>query len=133
VNVFIMVFGGASTSSATTMRQYDYTHLMWRPFACMSMLEDSRLDLIDGKDIITNYLIKALQEINPGAPTVFGIDGLEAGPEEVVLKIVTRLTDSLQSHLLATYMLRHAADIMYREGLVELLPELLRLQELADL
>jgi hypothetical protein len=30
-------------------------------------------------------------------------------------------------------MLRHAADIMYREGLVELLPELLKLQELADL
>jgi hypothetical protein len=99
----------------------------------MSMLEDSRLDLIDGREVITSFLIKALKEINPAAPTVFGIDGLEAGPEEVVLKIVTRLTDRLQSHLLATYMLRHAADIMYREGLEELLPELLKLQELADL
>ena len=133
MNVFIMVFGGASTSSVTTIRQYGYTHLMWRPFACMSMLEDSCLDIIDGKDVITSFLIKVLKEINPAAPTVFGIDGLEAGPEEVVLKIVNRLTDRLQSHLLATYVLRHVADMMYREGLVELLPELLKLQELADL
>jgi hypothetical protein len=99
----------------------------------MSMLEDSRLDLIDGREVITSFLIKALKEINPAIPAVFGIDGLEAGPEEVVLKIVTRLTDRLQSHLFSTYVLRHTADMMYREGLVELLPELLKLQELADL
>jgi hypothetical protein len=36
----------------------------------MSMLEDSRLDLIDGRAVITSFLIKALKEINPAVPTV---------------------------------------------------------------
>jgi hypothetical protein len=51
------------------------------------------------KDIISVYLLKALNRISPAAPAVLGIDGFEAGPEEITLRIASRFANTLQSYL----------------------------------
>jgi hypothetical protein len=43
--------------------------------------------------------LKALNRISPAAPAVLGIDGFEAGPEEIILKIASRFANTLQSYL----------------------------------
>jgi hypothetical protein len=64
------------------------------------------------------------------APAIFGLDGFEASAEEVVLKLVSRFSDSLQAYIYVSYILRVAADISSIEGREDLLPYFLRLQEL---
>jgi hypothetical protein len=85
------------------------------------------------KDIISIYLLKALNRISPAAPAVLGIDGFEAGPEEIILKIASLFTKTLQSYLYICYVLRVAAEMMYVDGLNNRVTELLRLQELIRL
>jgi hypothetical protein len=85
------------------------------------------------KDIISVYLLKALNRISPAAPAVLGIDGFEAGPEEIILKIASLFTKTLQSYLYICYVLRVAAEMMYVDGLNNRVTELLRLQELIRL
>jgi hypothetical protein len=64
------------------------------------------------KDIISVYLLKALNRISPAAPAVFDIDGFEAGPEEIILKIASLFTKTLQSYLYICYVLRVVAEMM---------------------
>jgi hypothetical protein len=85
------------------------------------------------KDIISIYLLKALNRISPAAPAVLGIDGFETRPEEIILKIASRFTNTLQSYLYICYVLRVAAEMMYVDGLNNRVTELLRLQELIRL
>jgi hypothetical protein len=85
------------------------------------------------KDIISVYLLKALNRISPAAPAVLGIDGLEAGPEEIILKIASLFTKTLQYYLYICYVLRVAAEMMYVDGLADRITELLKLQELIGL
>jgi hypothetical protein len=85
------------------------------------------------KDIISVYLLKALNRISPAAPAVLGINGFEAGPEEIILKIAFLFTKTLQSYLYICYVLRVAAEMMYVDGLNNRVTELLRLQELIRL
>jgi hypothetical protein len=85
------------------------------------------------KDIISIYLLRALNRISPAAPAVLGIDGFEAGPEEIILKIASRFANTLQSYLYICYILRVAAEMMYVDGLNNRVTELLRLQELIGL
>jgi hypothetical protein len=85
------------------------------------------------KDTISIYLLKALNRISPAAPAVLGIDGFEAGPEEIILKIASLFTKTLQSYLYICYVLRVAAEMMYVDGLNNRVTELLRLQELIRL
>jgi hypothetical protein len=85
------------------------------------------------KDIISVYLLKALNRISPAAPAVLGIDGFEAGPEEIILKIASLFTKTLQSYLYICYVLRVAAEMMYVDGLADRTIELLKLQELIGL
>jgi hypothetical protein len=85
------------------------------------------------KDIISVYLLKALNRISPAAPAVFDIDGFEAGPEEIILKIASLFTKTLQSYLYICYVLRVAAEMMYVDGLADRITELLKLQELIRL
>ena len=85
------------------------------------------------KDIISIYLLRALNRISPAAPAVLGIDGFEAGPEEIILKIASLFTNTLQSYLYICYVLRVAAEMMYVDGLNNRVTELLRLQELIGL
>jgi hypothetical protein len=77
--------------------------------------------------------LKALNRISPAAPAVLGIDGFEAGPEEIILKIASRFANTLQSYLYICYILRVAAEMMYVDGLNNRVTELLRLQELIGL
>jgi hypothetical protein len=79
---------------------------------------------------ITACLLRALTRVYPAAPAVFGIDGMEVGAEEMVLKIASRFSDSLQAYIFICHVLRMMADMMLREGYGELVPKLLRLQEL---
>jgi hypothetical protein len=97
--------------------------------------EGSVVELRTGsqKDIISIYLLKALNRISPAAPAVLGIDGFEAGPEEIILKIASLFTKTLQSYLYICYVLRVAAEMMYVDGLNNRVTELLRLQELIRL
>jgi hypothetical protein len=85
------------------------------------------------KDIISIYLLRALNRISPAAPVVLGIDGFETGPEEIILKIASLFTKTLQSYLYVCYVLRVAAEMMYVDGLNNRVTELLRLQELIRL
>jgi hypothetical protein len=85
------------------------------------------------KDIISIYLLRALNRISPAAPAVFDIDGFEAGPEEIILKIASLFTKTLQSYLYICYVLRLAAEMMYVDGLADRITELLKLQELIGL
>jgi hypothetical protein len=85
------------------------------------------------KDIISIYLLRALNRISPAAPAVFDIDGFEAGPEEIILKIASLFTKTLQSYLYICYVLRLAAEMMYVDGLADRITELLKLQELMGL
>jgi hypothetical protein len=85
------------------------------------------------KDIISIYLLKALNRISPAAPVVFDIDGFEAGPEGVILRIASRFANTLQSYLYICYVLRVAAEMMYVDGLADRIIELLKLQELIRL
>jgi hypothetical protein len=85
------------------------------------------------KDPATSYLFRALTKISPTAPVVFGLDGFEASAEEVVLKLVSRFSDSLQAYIYLSYILRVAADMSSIEGHEDLLPYFLRLQELVHL
>jgi hypothetical protein len=82
------------------------------------------------KDPATSYLFRALTRISPTAPAIFGLDGFEASAEEVVLKLVSRFSDSLQAYMYVCYILRVAADMSSIEGREDLLPYFLRLQEL---
>jgi hypothetical protein len=75
-------------------------------------------------------LLRALTRVYPAAPAVFGLDGMEVGAEEMVLKIASRFADSLQAYIFICHVLRMMADMMLREGYGELVPKLLRLQEL---
>jgi len=84
------------------------------------------------KDTISIYLLKALNRISPAAPAVLGIDGFEAGPEEIILKIASLFTKTLQSYLYICYVLRVAAEMMYVDGLADRI-KLLKLQELIRL
>jgi hypothetical protein len=84
------------------------------------------------KDTISIYLLKALNRISPAAPAVLGIDGFEAGPEEIILKIVSLFTKTLQSYPYICYVLRVAAEMMYVDGLADRI-KLLKLQELIRL
>jgi hypothetical protein len=84
------------------------------------------------KDIISIYLLKALNRISPAAPAVLGIDGFEAGPEEIILKIASLFTKTLQSYLYICYVLRLAAEMMDVDGLADRI-KLLKLQELIRL
>jgi hypothetical protein len=84
------------------------------------------------KDIISIYLLRALNRISPAAPAVLGIDGFEAGPEEIILKIASLFTKTLQSYLYICYVLRVAAEMMYVDGLADRI-KLLKLQELIRL
>jgi hypothetical protein len=79
---------------------------------------------------ITVCLLRALTRVYPNTLAVFGIDGMEVGAEEMVLKIASRFSDSLQAYLYICHVLRMMADMMLREGYGELVPNLLRLQEL---
>jgi len=79
------------------------------------------------KDTISIYLLKALNRISPAAPAVF-----EAGPEEIILKIASLFTNTLQSCLYICYVLRVAAEMMYVDGLADRI-KLLKLQELIRL
>jgi hypothetical protein len=85
------------------------------------------------KDIISIYLLKALNRISPAAPAVFDIDGFKAGPEEIILKIASRFANTLHSYLYICYVLRVAAEMMYVDGLADRIIELLKLQELIRL
>jgi hypothetical protein len=85
------------------------------------------------KDTISIYLLKALNRISPAAPAVLGIDGFEAGPEEIILKIASLFTKTLQSYLYICYVLRVAAEMMYVDDLADRIIELLKLQELIKL
>jgi hypothetical protein len=85
------------------------------------------------KDIISIYLLKALNRISPAAPAVLGIDGFEAGPEEIILKIASRFANTLQSYLYICCVLRVAAEMMYVDDLADRIIELLKLQELIRL
>jgi hypothetical protein len=85
------------------------------------------------KDIISIYLLRALNRISPAALAVFDIDGFEAGPEEIILKIASLFTKTLQSYLYICYVLRLAAEMMYVDGLADRITELLKLQELIGL
>ena len=85
------------------------------------------------KDIISVYLLKALNRISPAAPAVLGIDGFEAGPEEIILKVASLFTKTLQSYLYICYVLRVAAEMMYVDGLADRIIELLKLQGLIRL
>jgi hypothetical protein len=76
--------------------------------------------------------LKALNRISPAAPAVLGIDGFEAGPEEIILKIVSLFTKTLQSYPYICYVLRVAAEMMYVDGLADRI-KLLKLQELIRL
>jgi hypothetical protein len=82
------------------------------------------------QDPATSYLFRALTRISPTAPAVFGLDGFEASAEEVVLKLVSRFSDSLQVYIYVCYVLRVAAHMSSIEGREDLLPYFLRLQEL---
>jgi hypothetical protein len=77
--------------------------------------------------------LKALNRISPAAPAVLGIDGFEAGPEEIILKIASLFTKTLQSYLYICYVLRVAAEMMYVDDLADRIIELLKLQELIKL
>ena len=79
---------------------------------------------------LSRYIIRSLESIHPANPRIFGLDGVEAGPEEVVLKVASRFPDSLQAYLYICYVLRVAADMICRDVGPEPLPQLLRLQEL---
>jgi hypothetical protein len=85
------------------------------------------------KDIISIYLLRALNRISPAAPAVFDIDGFETRPEEIILKIASLFTKTLQSYLYICYVLRVAAEMMYVDGLADRIIELLKLQELIRL
>jgi hypothetical protein len=85
------------------------------------------------KDIISIYLLKALNRISPATPAVLGIDGFEAGPEEIILKIASRFANTLQSYLYICCVLRVAAEMMYVDDLADRIIELLKLQELIRL
>jgi hypothetical protein len=85
------------------------------------------------KDIISIYLLRALNRISPAAPVIFDIDGFETGSEEIILKIASRFANTLQSHLYIYYVLRVAAEMMYVDGLADRIIELLKLQELIRL
>jgi hypothetical protein len=82
------------------------------------------------QDPVTSYLFRALTKISPTAPAIFRLDGFEASAEEVVLKLVSRFSDSLQAYMYVCYILRVAADMSSIEGREYLLPYFLRLQEL---
>jgi hypothetical protein len=84
------------------------------------------------KDIISVYLLKALNRISPTAPAVLDIDGFETGPEEIILRIASRFANTLQSYLYICYVLRVAAEMMYVDGLADRI-KLLKLQELIRL
>jgi hypothetical protein len=86
--------------------------------------------IAEEQDPVTSYLFRALTRISPTAPAIFGLDGFEASAEEVVLKLVSRFSDSLQAYIYVSYILRVAADISSIEGREDLLPYFLRLQEL---
>ena len=92
-----------------------------------------KLCIVSQKDIISIYLLRALNRISPAAPAVLGIDGFEAGPEEIILKIASLFTKTLQSYLYICYVLRVAAEMMYVDGLADRITELLKLQELIGL
>jgi hypothetical protein len=92
-----------------------------------------KLCIVSQKDIISIYLLRALNRISPAAPAVLGIDGFEAGPEEIILKIASLFTKTLQSYLYICYVLRLAAEMMYVDGLADRIIELLKLQELIRL
>jgi hypothetical protein len=62
----------------------------------------------------------------------FDIDGFEAGPEEIILRIASRFANTLQSYLYICYVLRVAAEMMYVDGLADRI-KLLKLQELIRL
>ena len=79
---------------------------------------------------ITVCLLRALTRVYPNTLAVFGIDGMEVDAEEMVLKIASRFSDSLQAYIFIYHILRMMADMMLREGYGELVPKLLRLQEL---
>jgi hypothetical protein len=84
------------------------------------------------KDIISVNLLKALNRISPTAPAVLDIDSFETRPEEIILKIASRFTNTLQSYLYICYVLRVAAEMMYVDGLADRI-KLLKLQELIRL
>jgi hypothetical protein len=90
----------------------------------------SRMMIAQEQDPATPYLFRALTRISPTAPMVFGLDGFEASAEGVVLKLVSRFSDSLQAYMYVCYILRVAADMSSIEGREDLLPYFLRLQEL---
>jgi hypothetical protein len=92
-----------------------------------------KLCIVSQKDIISIYLLRALNRISPAAPAVLGIDGFETGPEEIILKIASLFTKTLQSYLYICYVLRLAAEMMYVDGLADRIIELLKLQELIRL
>jgi hypothetical protein len=92
-----------------------------------------KLCIVSQKDIISIYLLRALNRISPAAPAVLGIDGFEAGPEEIILKIASLFTKTLQSYLYICYVLRLATEMMYVDGLADRIIELLKLQELIRL
>jgi hypothetical protein len=85
------------------------------------------------QDPATSYLFRVLTKISLTAPAVFGLDGFEASAEEVVLKLVSRFSDSLQAYMYVCYILRVAAHMSSIEGREDLLPYFLRLQELVHL
>jgi hypothetical protein len=85
------------------------------------------------QDIVSVYLLGALNRISPAAPAVLGIDGFETGPEEIILKIASLFTKTLQSYLYICYVLRVAAEMMYVDGLADRIIKLLKLQELIRL
>jgi hypothetical protein len=89
--------------------------------------------IAEEQDPVTSYLFRALTRISPTAPAIFGLDGFEASAEEVVLKLVSRFSDSLQAYTYTCYILRVAAYMSSIEGREYLLPYFLRLQELVHL
>ena len=82
--------------------------------------------------LTSSYLLKALTSIYPNAPRIFGLDGSEVGPEEIILKIASRFASRLHSYIYVCYVLRIAADMMDGDGLGNRVPSLLRLQELVS-
>jgi hypothetical protein len=82
------------------------------------------------QDPVTSYLFRALTRISPTAPAIFGLDGFEASAEEVVLKLVSRFSDSLQAYIYVCDILRVPAHLSSIDGREDLLPYCLRLQEL---
>jgi len=80
---------------------------------------------------LRRYLVAALKSIHPAAPVIFGLDGEEVGPDEVILKVRSRVGDGLQAYFIVCHVLRVAANMVYRDLGQDALPRLLRLQELA--